>query len=65
MTRELIDAVACGQRAVYTAVEGLVKIGLLYEEREPYHNRRWFRLTEKGKQVAVNVQEIRMLLHEK
>lgn len=62
MIRELLDTVEAGQKAVYTALKGFIDIGLVHEEREPYHNRRWLKLTEKGHEVVTKLREIEELI---
>lgn len=57
MIRELLEEISVGQKAAYNAVDGLIQIGLVREEREKYHNRRWLMLTEKGRVVASKLNE--------
>ncbi len=64
MIRELLDIVEAGQKAIYTALEGFIEIGLVSEEREAYHNRRWLKLTEKGRRVVAKLREIENLLQQ-
>ncbi|MFX1475615.1 MAG: hypothetical protein ACFFCO_09120 [Promethearchaeota archaeon] len=64
MIRELLAIVDAGQKAVYTALKGFIEIGLIHEEREPYHNRRWLRLTERGRQVIAKLREIEAIIQQ-
>lgn len=64
MITELLSRIACSQRALYTAIQRLHKLGLVEEVRQPEFNRRYIRLTKTGAEVAAKLQEIAVLLEQ-
>ena len=59
---ELKESLEAGQHSIYSAIKDLLYVGLVEEERVHPFNKRVFKLTDKGKKVALLLQEIEKIL---